>query len=634
MRLAHCGLILKKDLSVSDFAQTVKQQTDIVKVIEGYIRLRKAGAQRYTGLCPFHKEKTPSFSVHAGQQFFYCFGCQASGDVFTFVGKIENVGFPEAVRIVAGKCGIPLPRREFSSPEEAAGARLRTRLLELHETAAAWFEEQLRSPEGAVAREYLAGRGLTLEGIKTFRIGYAPDGFHALHDRLSGMADDAVLRASGLFSSKEPGDGSQGPLYDRFRKRVVFPIANESGRVIAFTARTLETGEKAGAKYINSPETPLYSKGQVLFNLDKAKAAIRQLEFALLVEGQMDCISVFLRGIHNVIATSGTAFSEQQVAILKRHTSNVVVSFDPDTAGANATEKSLALLTEEGFRVKIVNRSFRDSGMDPDRFVREMGVTEFQSAIDAQDRGANSRKVRSDDELRQAIRGAQWYDDYMIERSRQLFPGNSTDQKVKAMNFLLPHIRRLPEKLARDQFAADAAQKLGIESAVLREELRQAALKRRDRVEARPASLTEVERVLLRALAITDPEGEAARRLAAEALVKQAAWFEHLGAYRAMQALAGRAAKDPMEVVEDSAQRALLAEALLAETKPPEEGEVASALQEVQERAFEGQQRNLRTLIAEAERRGDHAELARLTQQKLELDRALRQLHSPKPPEQ
>ncbi len=195
---------------MSDFAQTVKQQADIVKVIEGYIRLRKAGAQRFTGLCPFHKEKTPSFSVHAGQQFFYCFGCQATGDVFSFVGKIENVGFPEAVRIVAQKCGIPLPKREFASPEQAAEARLRTKLLELHETAAAWFEEQLRGPEGALAREYLAGRGLTAEGIKTFRIGYAPDSFNALRDRLSGMADEERCGRAGCSARRSRGTGARG----------------------------------------------------------------------------------------------------------------------------------------------------------------------------------------------------------------------------------------------------------------------------------------------------------------------------------------------------------------------------------------------------------------------------------------
>jgi DNA primase len=603
MRCRKRGLILNTDPPMSDFAQTVKQQADIVKVIEGYIRLRKAGAQNYTGLCPFHKEKSPSFSVHAVRQFYHCFGCHESGDVFSFVGKIEKVGFPEAVRIVAQKCGIPLPKREFSSPEEAAGARQRAKLLELHETATAWFEEQMRGPEGAIAREYLAGRGLTPEGIKAFRIGYAPDSFSALRDRLSGMADNETLRASGLFSWKEQGDGGQGPIYDRFRKRVMFPIANESGRVIAFTARTLETGDKAGAKYINSPETPLYSKGQVLFNLDKAKSAIRQVEFALLVEGQMDCISVFLRGIQNVIATSGTAFTEQQVAILKRHTSQVVVNFDPDAAGSNASEKSIALLTEEGFTIKIVTL---DDGLDPDRYIRERGVEAYKTAL----------------------RGARRQSDYLIERARQMFPGASAEQKVKAMNYLLPHIRRMPEKLARDQFAADAAQKLGIDSAVLREELRQAALRRRDHIETRAAGLNEVERVLLRALAIDDPEFEPSRRLAAQALAEQPAWFDHLGSFQALQALAGRQARDPMDVVEDPAQRALLAETLLAETKPPEENEVRSAIQEIQERTIERRQRELRTLIAEAERRGDFAELALLTQQKLELDRALRTLQA------
>jgi DNA primase len=593
---------------VSDFAQTVKQQADIVKVIEGYIRLRKAGSQNYAGLCPFHKEKTPSFNVHAVKQFYYCFGCHESGDVFKFVEKLEKVSFPEAVRIVARKCGIPLPKQEFSSPEQAAEARLRGKLFELHEVATAWFQEQLLGPEGAVAREYLAGRGLSPEGIKTFRVGYSPDSFNSLRDRLRGMADDETLRSSGLFSSKEQGDGTKGSIYDRFRKRVMFPIANEGGRVIAFTARTLETGDKAGPKYINSPETPLYSKGQVLFNLDKAKSAIRQVEFALLVEGQMDCISVFLRGIQNVIATSGTAFTEQQVAILRRHTSNVVVNFDPDAAGSNAAEKSIALLTEEGFTIKIVTL---DGGLDPDRFIRERGVQAYTAAI----------------------RGARRQSDYLIERARAAFPGASAEQKVKAMNFLLPHIRRMPEKLSREQFAADASQKLGIDSSVLREELRQAALRRRDHVEVRSSSLSEVERVLLRALAIDDPENEQARSLAAGALARKPAAFEHLGVFPALQALATRQANDPMSVVEDPAQQALLAEALLAETKPPEEAEVQSAIQELQEHAIETRQRDLRALIGEAERRGDFTELTLLTKQKMDLDIELRQFHNQKPPQ-
>ncbi len=323
----------------------------------------------------------------------------------------------------------------------------------------------------------------------------------------------------------------------------MFPIANESGRVIAFTGRTLETGDKAGPKYFNSPESPLYSKSLVLFNLDKARTAIRQAGFALLVEGQMDCISVFLRGIQNVIATSGTAFTEQQVNLLKRHTSNVVVNFDPDTAGGNAAEKSIALLTEEGFTIRIVTL---DGGLDPDRFVRERGVEAYAAAI----RGARSQA------------------DYLIERARAAFPGATAEQKLKAMNFLLPHIRRMPERLARDQFANDAAQKLGIDSAILREELRQAALKRRDRLETRATTLTEVERVLLRALASTEVEGAYSRHLASEAVQKQPAWFEHLAAFGALQALAVRESRDPLESVEDPAQVALLAEALLGETQP------------------------------------------------------------------
>ena len=584
---------------MSDFAQTVKQQADIVKVIEGYIRLRKAGATNYSGLCPFHKEKSPSFSVHAVRQFYHCFGCGVSGDVFSFVVKIENVSFPEAVRMVAQKCGIPLPKKEYSSPEEAAEARLRRKLLDLHEAATAWFEEQLRGPEGAVAREYLAGRGLTPEGIKTFRIGYAPDSFNALRERLSSLADSDTLRASGLFSAKEQGDGTMGPLYDRFRKRVMFPIASESGRVIAFTARTLETGEKAGAKYINSPETPLYTKGHVLFNLDKARSVIRQAGFALLVEGQMDCISVFLRGIQNVIATSGTAFTEQQVAILRRHTSNVVVNFDPDAAGANAAEKSIGLLTEEGFSIRIVTL---DGGLDPDRYIRERGVEAYTAAV----------------------HGSRWQADYLIERARQMFPGTGSEPKVKAMNYLLPHIRRIPEKLSRDQFAHDAAQKLGIDSAVLREELRQAALRRRDHIEVRDAGLSEVEKILLRALAVVDPEHQSVRRLAAEAILKQPAWFEQLGSFAALQALAGRQANDPMDAVTDPAQRALLAEALLAEIKPPEESEVQGTVDELHYTWIDKQYWDVVGRIEEAHRRGDFAEEVQLAQRRLILNRERR----------
>src|SRR6201992_872469 len=476
---------------VSDFAQLVKQQADIVRIIGEYFTLKKSGGQNYIGLCPFHGEKTASFSVHAVRQFYYCFGCHEQGDVFSFVQKMDHVGFTEAVKVVARKCGIALPKREFASEEEAEENRQRGKLLELHELATTWFEEQLRSAEGARAREYLTNRGLTAEAIAKFCIGYAPDSFNALRDRLQGVASPDLLRDSGLFSSKEQADGSTGRLYDRFRKRVTFPIHNESGRVIAFTARALDSEEKCGPKYMNSPESPIYFKGQVLFNLDKARQAIRQQNFALLVEGQMDCITAYMAGIQNVLATSGTAFTEMQVRLLGRYTKRLFVNFDPDTAGANAAEKSIALLTEEDFVVRVVTL---EGGLDPDRFIRERGIQAYVAAV----------------------KGAKRHSEYLIDRAMQLFPPRTAEGKSKALSYLLPYIRRMPDQIVRDDFASNAAQKLGIDSAMVREELKQAARKRRDHVNPTSVDLLkEAERVLLRAAACATSSRVFLRTLAA-----------------------------------------------------------------------------------------------------------------------
>ncbi|HEX3435835.1 MAG TPA: DNA primase [Pseudacidobacterium sp.] len=582
----------------SDFAQSVKQQADIVKIIGDYVRLKKAGAQNYSGLCPFHKEKSPSFSVHTTRQFFHCFGCGVSGDVFSFIQKIENVSFPEAVRFVAQKCGIPLPKREFSSEEEAQEGRQRAKLLELHELATAWFEEQLRSPEGALAREYLTGRGLKPEDIQKFRIGYAPDSFHALRDRLQSVADQETLRLSGLFSFKGQEDGSPGPLYSRFRKRVTFPIANESGRVIAFTARALEAGEKAGPKYLNSSETPLYTKGNVLFNLDKARQAIRETGFAVLVEGQMDCISAYLAGVKNVLATSGTAFTEAQVRLLARYTTRVIVNFDPDTAGANAAEKSIALLTEEGFEVRVVAL---DGGLDPDRYIREHGTQAYLAAL----------------------RGAKRHSDYLIERARQLFPPITADAKVKGLNFLLPHIRRVPNRIARDEFAADAAQKIGIDSALVREELKQAAAKRRDSLSNAAFAISEAEKVMLRALAM--PLSDAIFQAAATGFDANQAYFEGVTATQVLKQLRHRNSQEPIDAVDDPAGRSLLAQTLMGELSPLDTEHIASALETLRHRYLQRRQRELRAAIAEAERTGDSTSVVRLTAEKLAIDRALRE---------
>jgi DNA primase len=507
-----------------DFKEIVKRQADIVRVVGDYVKLKKAGAQNYSGLCPFHNEKTPSFSVHATQQFFYCFGCGAKGDVFTFVQKIENVTFVEAVRAVAQKFGIALPKLTYSSPVEAEEAKLRTVLLEVHERAVAFFQECLRRPEGARAREYLAGRGLTQDVIKAFRIGYAPDSGFILKDRLKGEFDEEVLRASGLFSWKESSQPSasrpqedkrslnsnrddrqkeddqeksgsghdKGPearspkpeariadMYAKFRNRVMFPITNETGRVIAFTGRTLSTDDKAGPKYLNSPETAIYSKSRVLFNLDQAKEAIRKLDYAILVEGQMDCISVYAAGFHNVIASSGTAFTELQARLLGRFSKKIVVNFDPDTAGARATERTLGLLVEEEFEIQVLTL---EAGFDPDLFIRRKGKDAYADAL-----------KKSKD---------QRYFNYLIERAQSQFPIRTAEGKVKALNHLLPHIQRVPSRIVRDELAREIAQKLGIDSAVLRQELKHVAANRSSASLKAPveAQVTDAEKLLIRAL--------------------------------------------------------------------------------------------------------------------------------------
>jgi DNA primase len=582
----------------SDFAQLVKQQADIVRIIGDYITLKKSGAGTMKGLCPFHGEKTASFSVHAVRQFYHCFGCNESGDVFSFVQKIENVNFPEAVKLVAQKCGIALPKREFSSPEEAQESRQRGKLLELYELSTSWFEEQLRSAEGSRAREYLTSRGLTAESIAKFRIGYAPDSFNALRDRLQGTAPPDLLRLSGLFSSKEQPDGSAGPLYARFRKRITFPIHNEAGRVIAFTARALDSEEKSGPKYMNSPETPLYSKGQVLFNLDKARQAIRERTFALLVEGQMDCITAYMAGFHNVLATSGTAFTEMQARLLSRYTKRLIVNFDPDTAGANAAEKSIALLTEEDFDVRVVTL---EGGLDPDRFIRERGIKAYVGAVEA----------------------AKRHSDYLLDRAMQLFPSRTADGKTKALNYLLPHIRRMPNRIVRDEFASDAAQKLGIDSALVREELHQAARKRRDQVDASSLDkLNEAERVLLRALA-SAPASRIFLRVC-QALESQPQSFEGLAVATMLGLLRDRGGLEPLAALPDPGQRALLAQVLLREASELEMEQVEAALESLKYRHLEALQRRVRADIAEAERRGDLAQLAIFMAQKLKVDRQMR----------
>lgn len=619
-----------------DFSYTVKQQADIVAIVGEYVKLKKAGAQNFTGLCPFHSEKTGSFSVHATRQFYHCFGCGASGDVFSFIQKIENITFPEAVRLVAQKLGIPLPKATYSSPAEAQQARQRGLLLDIHERACAFFEEQLRRPEAAHARQYLAGRGLNDETIARFRIGYAPDTGFLLRDRLRGDYDEEILKASGLFSWKDttpvprspspvPGDengepagnekreAGNAPIYSKFRNRIMFPICNESGKIIAFTGRTLASDEKSGPKYLNSPETPIYSKSHVLFNLDKAKEDIRKAGYAILVEGQMDCISVFAAGIRHVIASSGTAFTEAQARLLGRFTKTIVVNFDPDAAGAAAAERSLGLLVAEDFQIRVMTL---ETGFDPDLFIRKRGVQAYA----------------------EALRAAPKYFDYLIERARTNFP-KSAEGKAKAVNYLLPHVQRVPSRIVRDELANEIAQKLGIDSAVLRRELKHAATTRSSAtVKFSPQTqITPAERVLVRALASNAellPEASVSRRDGEEDSFDPARQARFaLEAERLHEGLACESLLDAMLRADSAdvsglplseADRAIMAEILMHEEQELSPELLESAIHALrQKKQLRSRHSDLATQIAEAERRQDMAALARLMREKLELDRSL-----------
>jgi DNA primase len=554
-------------LATDNFKEALKQQADIVSVIGDYVKLKKSGAQNFSGLCPFHTEKSPSFSVHATRQFYHCFGCGESGDVFTFVQKAENITFPEAVRLIAQKHGVPMPKVTFSSPAEARDAQVRMALLDVHMRAVAFFQECLRGPEGASAREYLKGRGLDDETIGRFRIGYAPDSGFVLRDALRREFDEELLRESGLFSWKEGSEassqltprGSQpAAIYSKFRNRVMFPICNDQGKVIAFTGRTLSTDDKAGPKYLNSPETAIYSKSRVLFNLDNAKEAIRKLEYSVLVEGQMDCISVYAAGFHNVIASSGTAFTEIQAKLLGRFSKNVVVNFDPDTAGARATERTLGLLVEEEFSIRVLTL---ETGFDPDLFIGRKGKDAYGAAL----------------------KDSQKYFDYLIDRARAQFPARNADSKVKAVNHLLPHIQRVPSRIVRDELAMEISQKLGIDSAVLRQELKHvAATRSATQVKASAETqITGAERVLIRALASatqmqsggtrttaregTDEEFDPARQ--AQFALQSEHLYEGLASQSLIEALLGSGTEtaDVMALPQTEEDRRLLASILMSE---------------------------------------------------------------------
>ncbi|HTC87332.1 MAG TPA: DNA primase [Bryobacteraceae bacterium] len=447
-----------------DFAEQVKASVDIVKVIEEYVRLKKAGGSpRYTGLCPFHTEKTPSFSVHAGHQFYKCFGCNVSGDLFKFVMEIERISFFEALKLVAERNGMTMPKREYSDPD----AKLRGALMEMHETAARVFQSNLNSPSGAQARQYLASRNVSPEQIAEFGLGFSDPGGNQLVRQFESRFAPDQLEQSGLVAKRQESTG----YYDRFRGRLMFPIHNESGKVIGFGGRALRAGEEP--KYLNSPETALYRKSYVLYNLHRAKDAVRKSDHTVLVEGYMDVIGVYSAGVHNVVASCGTALTNTQVRALKRHSERIVVNFDPDTAGANAAERSIQMLLDEGLRVRVLELG---GDLDPDEYVKASGAEAY----------------------RQRLEKAPVYFHWLADRARQKFDMRTVEGRMDAFKFLAPKIQSIADRLERFAVANDVADYLGVDEKLVRDHFSKGAVEHP--APARRAGMPATERLLLHSL--------------------------------------------------------------------------------------------------------------------------------------
>jgi DNA primase len=544
------------------FAEKVKQQADIVRLVGEYVRLKKTGKD-FSGLCPFHQEKTPSFTVSPIKQIFYCFGCGKGGDVYNFVMDMEKCEFPEAVKLVAEKCGIAIPRPKERSPEERIENQQRSVLVEMHRETQTFFVKQLEGTlEGKAARAYLEDRGLDQETTARFGLGYAPSGGEALLRHLKPKYNEKLLVDSGLVS-REPS----GRLFDRFRRRITFPISNESGKVVAFGCRALGDDQP---KYLNSPETPIYSKSNVLYHMDRAKEGIRRQDFAILVEGYMDAIAVARAGISNVVASCGTSLAEPQIKLLGRFTRRVIVNYDPDTAGQTATERSLSLLLEQDFEVRVLALPpVGSKKADPDLFIRERGAEEYLKLL----------------------KESPPYVDYLIARARQM-DLSTGEGKLRAVNFLLPYVQKIPNRILRSEWATRIAQQLRLEEPVLRAALSKAATERRSTVKTQPElagrAAKPVERRLIRMLA----EAEEFRHELAQHL-QNARLYHGLETEKIFAALViASLSREPVQAAEVAAaleerDRRLLFEILFEEANEPTWEEAMSCIEALQHRQAE-----------------------------------------------
>ena len=433
------------------FIDDLRLQANIVQVISDYVPLRRAGT-KYKGLCPFHSEKTPSFHVDPEKGFFHCFGCHAGGDVFKFLELHEQVGFPDAVRMLAQKFGVALPEVSDEGPDgPRQDARLREELLKIHEVAAGYFREQLAAPAGARARQQLQDRGVSGQTIEQLGLGYAPASREGLRAALIALGiPHALILQSGLVV---PRDG--GEVVDRFRNRLMVPICRETGSVVAFGGRAMSPDQQP--KYLNSPETAIYSKSRTLYGLNLTKAAIRKLGYAVLVEGYFDFAQVYQAQAAPAVASCGTALTPAQAHLLRRFTTKVVLSYDPDAAGEGAAARSCEILVAEGFEVNVAGL---DPGEDPDTFIRNKGA----------------------DRYRERLRTSRPYLEYLLDRAAA---GSDLAHELGRRRFLssmLTVAATIPDAAARDQFADRIAHKARITEEVVRAEIRKAAAGRKTQV--------------------------------------------------------------------------------------------------------------------------------------------------------
>jgi DNA primase len=575
-----------------DFVEQLKSSIDIVSVVGEYVRLRKSSADRYVGLCPFHSEKTPSFSVNASKQFYYCFGCRATGDALKFVMDIEGVSFYESLKSLAERHGIAMPKRSQYADEDS---KKRAAIFQMHELAQENFRENLSGPAGEAARQYLARRGVASETADEFGLGYAERSGRAMVRLFEhhGFAPEA-MESSGLVGKRQ--DGS---LYDRFRNRLMFPIRNEKGKIIAYGGRALSSEDDP--KYLNSPETPIYKKSHVLYNLDRAKDAIRKEDRSILVEGYMDAIGVTAAGFGPVVASCGTALTMQQVQALKRHSQRILVNFDPDAPGASAAERSISLLLTEGMFVSIVEL---DGELDPDEYCKERGPDAYATRL----------------------KDAKGYFYWLADRARAKYDVRTTEGVVGVLKALLPAVGRITDRVERMAVAENLASYIGVERGVVLESFRKSVADRQPQSLERPKQIVRADEKGLIHVLLSDAAGR-------DALIARLENVEILnrlttaGIYQVIRTLHANGAEVTFDAVRgrlEENDQALLAEALLSEEI--DAGQInleygLRCLESIERSEQQLRRTELKAQIKQAERAGNFQEALRINMELTELER-------------